>query len=132
MVRQYPHYLFATLSEESRQDENGNWTLGGQRVVFLSICREETDGRGQEVQTADGRYRKFSSVIQIPKSAKIPREVGEDPHGSPSNSHGKSAVLDIREGTSVFVADSADGSGIRIEGVVLKFDRGQLHSRLWV
>lgn len=110
MVRQYPHYLFATLSEESRQDENGNWTLGSQRVVFLSICREETDGRGQEVQIADGRYRRFSSIIQVPKSA----------------------MLEMKEGTSVFVADSADGSGIRIEGVVLKFDRGQLHSRLWV
>ena len=73
------------------------------------MCREETDGRGQEVQTADGTYRKYSSIIQIPKGD-----------------------LTIDDGTSVFVSDHEDGSGARIKGVALKFDKGQLHSRLWV
>lgn len=109
MVRQYPHYLFTLTTGESAQDENGYWTDEAQQVVFLSKCREETDGRGSEVQTADGTYRKFSSLIQIPKGA-----------------------LMIQEGTSVFVADNEDGSGVRIKGTALKFDKGQLHSRLWV
>lgn len=109
VITQYPHYLFALTSGESVQDENGYWTDEEQKAVFLSKCREETDGRGQEVQVADGTYRKFSSLIQIP-------------YGD----------LEVKEGTSVFVSDREDGSGIRITGPVLKFDKGQLHSRLWV
>lgn len=109
VIKQYPHYLFAFTTGESVQDENGYWTDESQQTVFLSMCREETDGRGSEVQTADGTYRKFSSLIQIPKGALI-----------------------IEEGASVFVAENEDGSGIRIKGTALKFDKGQLHSRLWV
>lgn len=109
MVRQYPHYLFALTTGESTQEEDGYWSDEDQQAIFLSMCREETDGRGSEVQTADGTYRKFSSLIQIPKGALI-----------------------IEEGTSVFVAENEDGSGVRIKGTALKFDKGQLHSRLWV
>lgn len=109
VVKQYPHYLFALTTGESSQDENGYWTDEEQTVVFLSSCREETAGRGAEVQTADGTYRKFSSLIQLP--------AGE---------------LTIDEGTSVFVSECSDGSGVRMKGVALKFDKGQLHSRLWV
>lgn len=109
-VIQYPHYLFSVRSgSDAAQDENGNWIVSGTANVFLSKCREETNGGGQELQVADGTYRKFSSLIQLPK--------GE---------------LSIEEGTSVFVSDYADGSSIRIKGTVLKVDKGQLHSRLWV
>lgn len=109
VIKQYPHYLFALTTGESVQDENGYWSDEEQKVVFLSMCREETDGRGQEVQTADGTYRKYSAIIQIPKGA-----------------------LTIDEGTSVFVSNREDGSDVRIKGGALKFDKGQLHSRLWV
>lgn len=109
MIIQYPHYLFALITGESTQGEDGRWSDEDQQTIFLSMCREETDGRGQEVQTADGTYRKYSSIIQIPKGD-----------------------LTIDEGTSVFVSDHEDGSGARIKGVALKFDKGQLHSRLWV
>lgn len=109
MVRQYPHYLFALTTGKSTQGEDGYWSDEDQQAIFLSMCREETDGRGSEIQTADGTYRKFSSLIQIPKGALI-----------------------IEEGTSVFVAESEGGSDVRIKGTVLKFDKGQLHSRLWV
>ena len=109
MVKQYSHYLFAVMAEPSVQQENGRWSDEVQKVTFLSMCREETDGRGAEVQTADGTYRKYSSLIQIPKGDLV-----------------------VKEGTSVFVSDSRDGSNIRISGIVLKFDKGQLHSRLWV
>ena len=109
MVKQYPHYLFAVMTEPSVQKENGRWSDEVQKVTFLSMCREETDGRGAEGQTADGTYRKYSSLIQIPKGDLV-----------------------VTEGTSVFVSDSRDGSNIRISGIALKFDKGQLHSRLWV
>ena len=109
MIIQYPHYLFALTTGESMQDENGYWTEEEGKIVFLGKCREETDGRGQEIQAADGTYHKFSSIIQIPKGD-----------------------LMIKEGTGVYVANKEDGTDIRIKGVALKFDKGQLHSRLWL
>ena len=109
MVKQYPHYLFALTTGESKQDEDGFWSDDTSEISFLSMCREETDGRGSEVQTADGTYREYSSLIQIPKGSMI-----------------------VEDGTSVFVSDNKDGSGVRIKGKALKFDKGQLHSRLWV
>lgn len=109
VIKQYPHYLFALTTGESTQDEKGYWSDEKQQTIFLSMCREETDGRGSEIQTADGTYHKYSAIIQIPKGD-----------------------LTIDEGTNVFVSDHEDGSGARIKGVALKFDKGQLHSRLWV
>lgn len=109
VIKQYPHYLFALITGEATQGEDGRWSDEDQQTIFLSMCREETDGRGPEIQTADGTYRKYSAIIQIPKGALI-----------------------VEEGTSVFVAENEDGSAIRIKGTALKFDKGQLHSRLWV
>lgn len=110
MVIQYPHYLFAvTAGTESVQDENGNWSEAESTNVFLSMCREETDGRGSEVQVAGGTFRRFTSLIQLPKGAPI-----------------------VNDGTTVFVANDADGADKRIVGVALKFAADQLHSRLWV
>lgn len=109
MVKQYPHYLFATQAGESIQDENGNWVNTDTTSGLVSMCREETDGRGSEIQVADGTYHKFSALIQLPKGA--PR-------------------LDV--GDNLFVANDIDGTDVRIKGVVLKYDVGQLHSRLWV
>jgi hypothetical protein len=109
MVKQYPHYLFAVKTTESKQGEDGYWSDGESSIELLSMCREETDGRGAEVQTADGTYRRFSSLIQIPKGALV-----------------------IAPGTNVFVSEDEAGEVVRINGVALKFDKGQLHSRLWV
>ena len=107
-VRQYPHHLFAVDSGESVQDENGNWVDAPGGYVYVGACREESDGRGTLV-AAGGTFHRFSSLIQLPRgSAKV------------------------ETGTSVMVSDNSDGSGERIRGEVLKFDVGQLHSRLWV
>jgi hypothetical protein len=110
IIKQYPHYLFAVnAGSESIQDENGNWGDSEVTNTFISMCREETDGRGSEVQVAGGTFHRFTSLVQLPKG-----------------------VQRVEVGTNVFVADNADGTGIRVQGVVLKFDEGQLHSRLWV
>lgn len=109
MIKQYPHYLFVVKSGESVQDEKGNWINTENENVFVSMCREETNGRGSEIQVGGGQYHRFESLIQLPK-------------GSPK--------VDV--GATVFVANNKDGSEERIKGEVLKFDSGQLHSRLWV
>ncbi|OQA66934.1 MAG: hypothetical protein BWY38_01644 [Ignavibacteria bacterium ADurb.Bin266] len=109
MINQYPHYLFIVSGGESSQDENGNWNDSSVTSTLLSICREETNGRGTMIQVAGGTFYTFSSLIQLPRDC--PK---------------------VEEGTSIFVADNKDGSGIRVKGTVLKFDKGQLHNRIWV
>lgn len=109
MVAQYPHYLFAIIGGSSVQDENGNWAEAEATVQFLSACREEADGRGTELQSAGGTHHHVTSLVQLPK-------------GAPS----------VECGATVMVCTNADGTGERIRGTVLRFDTGQLHSRLWL
>lgn len=108
-IEQYPHYLFAVETSESHQDEDGNWIPGSTTIVYKGKCREETNGKGSQIQLAGGNFHIFSSLIQLPKGT------------------GK-----INEGSEVIITDDANGEDIRIKGKVLKFDKGQLHSRLWV
>jgi len=109
-MKQYPHYLFAVnAGGDSVQDGNGNWSDSEPQNIFISACREETDGRGSEIQVAGGTFHRFSSMIQLPK-------------GAPK----------VEVGSTVFVSNNADDTDIRIQGVVLKYDVGQLHNRLWV
>lgn len=109
VVKQYPHYLFIEAPvEESVQDENGDWSEETSSSVFVGMCREETNGRGNEVQVG-GLFYKYSSLIQMPKDTQH-----------------------IREGATVFIANDQSGLDVRIKGTVLKFDSGQLHSRLWL
>jgi hypothetical protein len=110
MVKQYPHYLFIVSGGEATQDEEGNWTDEGEETfTFVSVCREETDGQGTETNDGGGTFHHLSSLIQMPKG-----------------------VQSIPLGTPVVVSNDAEGKDLRIKGVCLKFDAGQLHSRLWV
>lgn len=108
-VKQYPHYLFVTESGESQQDESGNWVVTPNTLRLHGRCREETDGRGQEVETAGGVFRRFTSLIQLPRSTQR-----------------------VADGTHVVITNDAAGADVRIRGEVLKFDAGQLHARLWI
>jgi hypothetical protein len=102
--------LFAVFAGgDSVQDEYGNWSVSEPTNQFVSACLEETNGAGSEIQIAGGTYHVFASLVQLPKGTKT-----------------------VEAGTSVFVSDNADGSGVRVKGTVLKFDKAQLHSRLWV
>lgn len=109
-LKQYPHYLFAIVAGgESVQDENGNWSDSESTPTFLSACREETSGKGTQVQVAGGNFVFSSSLVQLPRTA-----------------------IKIENGTSVIVSNDPDGLDVRIKGVVLKYDVGQLHNRLWL
>ena len=108
-IEQYPHYLFVTESGEARQDEGGNWTTTPNALRLHGRCREETDGRGQEVETAGGTFRRFTSLIQLPRGTQR-----------------------VADGVHVIVTNDAAGTEVRIRGEVLKFDAGQLHARLWL
>lgn len=109
MVRQYPHYLFVEEAEMSVQDEQGNWSESKVSRKFISMCREESDGRGTEFQVAGGEYHKATSVIQCPKNCPV-----------------------VDKGARILVANDPECADVRIEGICLNFDPAQLHSRLWV
>lgn len=109
-MKQYPHLLYgASATGDSTRDNDGNWNTLTTTYPLISVCREETDGRGQEIQGADGKFHKYSSVIYLPLS-------------SP----------DVEFGRIIYVRDSSTVTTDRIKGSVLKFDRSQMHCRLWV
>ncbi len=109
MIIQYPHYLLVETTAETIQDENGNWVEVGGGIQFFAMCREETAGRGGEIQTGGGTFRTFHSLIQLPKG-----------------------TTGLSAGTHVYVCNDKAGKDVRISGEILKFDVGQLHSRLWL
>ena len=90
-----------------------------------AVCREETNGKGSTIQTADGETRVFASLIQLPKgTAKIPEGT---------------QVIVTREEVEVsqlanteFV-EAAKATGlVVVTGTCEKFDLGRLHCRLWI
>jgi hypothetical protein len=110
MIKQYPHYLFAISGGDAVQNSTGGWdTNEDPKTDFISMCREETNGRGNELQVGGGLFYRYSSLVQLPRTCPI-----------------------VDEGTTVFVSDLEDGTKVRIKGQVLKFDKGQLHCRLWI
>lgn len=109
IVKQYPHFLFVEDAGESVQDSQGNWTECELSRKFISMCREESDGKGAEYQVAGGEYHKATSVIQLPKTC--PK---------------------VTKGAKVIIANDLECKDIRIAGICLNFDPAQLHSRLWV
>lgn len=109
-MKQYPHLLYTkAVATDSTQDGDGNYNEQTPADTLISECREETDGRGREIQGPDGEHHVYSSIIYLPKGAPV-----------------------VSEGTTVFVKNSATDTTYRIQGPVLKFDTGQLHSRIWV
>ena len=108
-VRQYPHYLFIETPGESVRDANGDWSNVQNTNTFVSRCRDEKDGRGQEYDVGGGAYIKATSLIQCPKSCPA-----------------------VEKGARVIVANDASCSDVRISGIVLNCDKSQLHVRIWV
>ena len=108
-VKQYPHFLFIEDAAESVQDAGGNWIECESSRKFISMCREESDGKGPEYQVAGGKTQKATSVIQLPTTCQK-----------------------VAKGAMVVIANDMDCSDIRIAGICLNFDKAQLHSRLWV
>lgn len=110
-VKQYPYYLFVHNISESTQDPNtGNWSTPSDDWVFHSVCREETNGAGRQINGQDGEAIIFSSVVYLPSTA-----------------------ASIAEGTEVFVSETnSKEAERRICKHVLKFNKGQLNSRLWL
>lgn len=123
---QYPQYLYALQHDgESVQLPNGSWETPAAAWELKAVCREETNGKGSTIQTADGETRVFASLIQLPKgTAKIPEGT---------------QVIVTREEVEVSQLANADfveaakATGlVVVTGICEKFDIGRLHCRLWI
>ena len=117
MVKQYPHYLYyKQLSGDSYQDDDNNWVTPDPTWALHSMCREETNGAGRQINGIDGKAIVFSSSVYMPKD-----------------------TVKIPEGTEILVSGSdseyevgKEQGPIRVKGTILKFDPNQLNCRLWV
>lgn len=109
MVKQYPHYLYVVETTATERDAKGNYIPSTETERFVSNCREETNGKGRVIERG-GEFIVYSSLIQLPLNSET-----------------------IKEGSVVKIYDVNDDIPIlRIKGKVLKFDKGQLHNRLWI
>ena len=123
---QYPHFLYKRTSGEAVQDANGSWITEDEAAFTLcGACREETNGRGNKVQAANGVFREFSSLVQIPVG------VQRIPEGTEIVVTSEDIPADQLLCEEFVERAKADGV-VRISGECLKFDEGRLHSRLWV
>lgn len=123
---QYPHFLYRRTSGEAIQDDNGSWSTPSEAAYSLcGRCREETAGRGAKVQAANGIFREFSSLVQMPTGIeRIPEGteiVVTTEEVSPED------LLSVD-----FVRQAAESGKVRLAGEVLKFDVGRLHNRAWI
>ncbi len=96
-------------------DENGDRVPAQSYWKYAGRCREESNGKGEYITTADFKTYRFSSLIQMPPG-----------------------IEKIQEGMRILVAaqplvdiDTSDSS-VRLMGTCAKFDEGRLHCRLWV
>lgn len=110
-VKQYPHFLFVNkVNSNSIQDADGNWIEQSTgEITLLGPCREEVSGGGSVIKLADGEFHKYSSIVQMPLS-----------------------IHDVKTGEEVVITTDELGERVRTKAPVIKFDRGQLHCRLWV
>lgn len=123
---QYPHFLYKRTSGEAEQNANGSWATEETAAYELcGTCREETNGKGNKVQAANGVFREFSSLVQIPVG------VQRIPEGTEIVVTTVEVEAERLQGEDFVESAKAEGI-VRISGECLKFDEGRLHSRLWV
>jgi ADP-ribose pyrophosphatase YjhB (NUDIX family) len=124
-THQYYQYLFVRRDGEATQLPNGSWQTSEDGWELVAACREETNGKGATIVTANGEARVFGSLIQLPK-------------GTARINEG-TAIAVLREAvdaTRLSEADFIEAS--KITGLVVatgtceKFDLGRLHCRLWI
>lgn len=108
MVEQYPYFLHHLITVEAVFDEStATWTDGTEEWIEATKCRDEMNGGGGKITTADGEVYVFGAVVYMPFG-----------------------VSGIKPGDKIKVIDN-DGN-IRVSGDVKNFSKGQLNSKLWV
>lgn len=124
MVTQYKHHVYVEKPGEATRDQYNDFVVTDPSWDYLSRGREETNGKGETVQTADVRDYKFSSLVQLPRSC---RKV---PEGTRVMVTGRRLMVDELSEDSIKALERT--GVVRIIGTVAKFDPGTLHNRMWI
>lgn len=124
MPQYHQHLYVLTQQGESVQNANGSWQAQPTQWAHVGLCREETNGKGNTVTTADGQVLVFSSLIQLPT-------------GTPRVSEGKKVIVtrtqvEAASITDAFIAEGMQNGEVVAKGICKKFDNGRLHCRLWI
>jgi hypothetical protein len=123
--RPYYQYLYVSLHGEATRLPNGSWETDGGAWELRGPCREETNGKGTTIHTADGRTLAFSSLVQLPA-------------GTPRTDEGTEVLVsrETLDPSKLYDPDflsAAKSSGLIVaHGVCLKYDFGRLHCRMWI
>jgi hypothetical protein len=104
-MARYPHTLIVKIPAEGTQDTEGNLTVANTEELYTTPCRDEA-GAGAILTLADGTDYIFQSLIYFPRSAEF-----------------------LPAGTLVQITDQY---GIRAEGTIKRFARGDKNSRAWL
>lgn len=107
MVAQYPYYLFVMTVSGPSFDPNGNAVKPTTSWVEWGKCRDEANSKGQSINLVDGKAFVFDSLIQAPKN-----------------------ISGLAPDTKIQVRDK-DGF-VRISNTVKRFQKDQMHCRIWV
>lgn len=127
ITNQYTHFIYKRTSGEAVQNEKGSWVDGEEPAVTLcGSCREETNGKGNKIQAANGVFREFSALVQLPV------EVQRIPEGVEIFVTSEEIETPANLLNEDFVEQAKAEGLVRISGECLKFDEGRLHNRLWV
>ncbi|MCF2498398.1 hypothetical protein [Dyadobacter chenhuakuii] len=106
MVKQYPYILQVLQLTGGGFDGDGNPIPSTEEFVDHAKCRDEANSAGKQINLVDGSALVFDSLIQLPKGPAL-----------------------IEVGSMVRVMEE---NVVRVKGTVKRFQKDQLHSRLWV
>ncbi|MET7253575.1 hypothetical protein [Dyadobacter fermentans] len=106
MVRQYPYILQVLTLTGGGFDDEGNPIPSVELYTDYAKCRDEANLGGNQINLTDGTAHVYESLIQLPKG-----------------------TLPVETGRSIRVMD---GNIVRVKSTVKRFQKDQLHSRLWV
>lgn len=121
-MQQYYQHLYRMKNQESVQDSNGQWTQKSASWVYVGICREETNGKGSSVATADGKALVFSSLVQMPT-------------GTARIDEGTLVLITRNQHatiTETMITQGKQSGEVVATGRCMKFDSGRLHCRMWL
>lgn len=122
MVRQYPRYVYALYGGEAELGDDGVYRQTEAEWRFVSMGRDETNGKGSEVPTADGETIKFAATVYLPLSCT-------------HISEGTPVVISTRQLTNTELSRAkelmTDGT-VTIVSQCYRFSRGQLNVRMWI
>lgn len=107
MVKQYPYTLKVWQEGEATFDQNtAEWLPAVAQWVEVGKCRDEINGGGGKITKTDGEAYTYTAVIYLPKHTEK-----------------------VNQGAKIQVWD---GNELRMEAIVQRFSKEQLHARIWV